>query len=52
MSKTLSIAGLMLKEAARDRSVWIQMIIVPVLLTTIMGFALGGAGGEQSRVKL
>jgi ABC-2 type transport system permease protein len=52
MNKVFSIAKLMLLEALRDRSIWIQMIAVPILLTTIMGLAFGGSGTSSKKVLL
>lgn len=52
MSKAYNIAKLMLLEAVRDRSIWIQMIAVPILLTTVMGLAFGGSGNGPKKVAL
>jgi ABC-2 type transport system permease protein len=52
INKVFSIARLMLLEAVRDRSIWIQMIIIPVLLTTIMGLAFGDTSRTQTKVTL
>ncbi len=52
MIKTVNIARLMLLESVRDRSIWVTMIAIPLLLTTVMGFAFGGSGGSAKKVPL
>jgi ABC-2 type transport system permease protein len=52
MNKLFSIARLMLLETVRDRSIWIQMVAMPLLLTTVMGLAFGGSGGSAKTVPL
>jgi ABC-2 type transport system permease protein len=52
MNKAIAIGKLMLLENIRDRSFWIQLIAVPILLTLIMGVAFGGASEGPKKVNL
>jgi ABC-2 type transport system permease protein len=52
MNKALAIGKLALLEALRDRSIWVSLIVVPLLLTLVMGIAFGGGGSQQKKVPL
>lgn len=52
MNKIMAIGKLMLLENIRDRSFWVQLIAVPILLTLIMGIAFGGSSEGPKKVNL
>ncbi len=52
MNKSIAIGRLMLLEHIRDRSFWIQLIFIPILLTLIMGVAFGGTSSGPKQVSL
>ncbi len=52
MSKAWQVAKVMLIEIRRDRAAWVSMLLVPILLTMIMGLIFGGMGSENEKAKV
>lgn len=52
MSKVWQIAKVMLIELRRDRAAWVTMLLVPVLLTLIMGALFGGGRSQSKKTEL
>jgi ABC-2 type transport system permease protein len=52
MSKAWEIAKVMLIELMRDRAAWVTMLLVPILLTFIMGAVFGGGGTQAKKTML
>ncbi len=52
MNKVFAIGRLMLLEQVRNRSFWLQLIFIPLLLTLIMGIAFGGTSSGPKQVNL
>ncbi len=50
MNKSLQIAKVMLIEISRDRTTWVSMLMIPILLTLVMGFIFGNNSGEKSEM--
>ncbi|MCK4267825.1 MAG: ABC transporter permease [Actinomycetia bacterium] len=50
MNKSLQIAKVMLIEISRDRTTWVSMLMIPILLTLVMGFIFGNASSGKSEI--
>ena len=52
MKKALYIALLMIQELRRDRAAWASMLLIPLLITFIMGLAFGGTAESKIPVSV
>jgi len=52
MNKAWQVAKVMIIELKRDRAAWVSMLLVPVLLTLIMGVLFGGFSSGERKSKI